>query len=79
MCNTSVYSNFKHYFQYTLTLHLQVDYTFIFNGFRSIIRTFVANGLKSLDNIAVAWKKIIMIFLVIYISAICDKRLHFFR
>lgn len=64
MCNTIVYSNFIHYFQYT---HLQVDYTyFILDGFRNIIRTFIANGLKSLDNIAVSWKKIIMIFLAIY-------------
>lgn len=76
MQHERVYLNFKHYFQYT---HLQVDYTFILDGFRNIIRTFVANGLKSFDNIAVAWKKIIMIFLVIHTSAICDKRLHFFR
>jgi len=52
MCNTSVYLNFQHYFQY-----LQVDYKFILDSFRNIIRTFVANGLKSLDNITVAWKK----------------------
>jgi len=55
MCNTRGYIQISNVIIFN-TLTLQVDYTFILDGFRNIIRTFVTNSGKHLENIAVVRK-----------------------